>query len=71
MTLITVAVIAVTGAIPLPYTFAKTISAPFTTNYQKTQDLELGDSRVIQEGKEGNKTVTVSSLQSLWGRLFS
>ena len=66
----TVAVIAVIGAIPFPHTFAKNITVPFVTDDQKTQDLELGDSKVLSEGREGSKIVTVSSLQSLWGRLF-
>ncbi len=70
MTLIMVAVIAAAGVIPLPHTFAKSLAVPFNTVDKKDASLELGDSRVLQEGQEGSKTVTMSSLQSLWGGLF-
>lgn len=70
MALAMIVIVAIAGAIPLPYTFAKTISVPFSADDRKTQDLELGDSKVVREGQEGSKIVTASSLQSLWGRLF-
>lgn len=58
------------GSIPLPYTFEKNAAVPFVTDVQTNAGLELGDSKVLQEGRKGSKTMTVSSLQSLWGRLF-
>ncbi len=65
-----VAVVVVVSAIPFPYTFAKSTTIPFTTVDKNIASLELGDSKVLQEGREGRKTVKVKSLQSIWGRLL-
>lgn len=70
VTIVVVVIIAVGGAIPFPYTFAKTVTIPFTTDSQQSAELELNDSKIIQEGVDGTKTVQVSSFQSLWGRIF-
>lgn len=64
------AVVAIGGAIPFPYAFAKTVTVPFTTDNRQSDELELNDSKVIQQGMNGTKVVQVSSLQSLWGRIF-
>lgn len=69
----TVALIVITviaGAIPLPYTFAKSVTIPFDTSKHQSAKLELNDSKVIQEGTNGTELVQVKSLQSLWGRIF-
>ena len=58
------------GAIPLPYTYAKDDEISFTTENQKLADLELGESKTIQEGRNGKKTVNIEAYQSLWGRLL-
>lgn len=63
-------VVAFVGSIPLPHTFEKSATIPFATDTQKNAGLELGDSKVLQEGRKGSKVITVSSLQSLWGRLL-
>lgn len=65
-----VAVVVVVCAIPFPYTFAKSTTIPFTTVAENIASLELGDSKVLQEGRAGKKTVEVKSLQSIWGRLL-
>ena len=63
--LFVILIVAFAGSIPLPHTFAKSVAVPFATDTQKSAGLELGDSKVLQEGREGSKTITVSSLQSL------
>ncbi len=65
-----VTIIAVAGAIPLPYAFAKSSAVDFATKSEDYAGLEMGDSKVLQEGRAGKKVVTIESLQSLWGRLF-
>jgi|GEM_PF-3819306 len=65
-----VAIIIVAGAIPFPYTFAKTVSVDYAVKSESYDGLELGDSKTIQEGRDGTKVVTTDSLQSLWGRLL-
>lgn len=70
MVLVVIVVVAIAGAIPLPYTSAKSDVVAFATESKESDDLELGNSKILQEGREGSKTVTMSSLQSLWGRLF-
>lgn len=62
--------VAIVGAIPLPYTFAKSIAVDFATENQKNAGLELGDSKVLQEGRDGTKIINVEAYQSIWGRLF-
>lgn len=62
--------VALVGAIPFPYAFAKSTTVDFATENQKNAGLELGDSKVLQEGHDGAKIVNVESLQSIWGRLF-
>lgn len=63
-------VIAIAGFIPLPYTFAKTVTVPFDITDKKSTELELGDTKVLQEGANGSKVVQVESLHNTWGRLF-
>ncbi len=41
MTLITLAVIAVAGAIPLPHTFVKSLAVPFNTDDKKDAGLDV------------------------------
>ena len=65
-----VLVIATAGAIPFPHTFSKSVAVPFTTENKNDAELELGDSKVIQEGRNGSKNLEVKSLQSIWARLF-
>lgn len=62
--------VAAIGAIPFPYSFTKDTVAAFGTVYEKHPGLELGDSKVIQEGRNGRNTVKIEALQSMWGRLF-
>jgi hypothetical protein len=62
--------VALVGAIPFPYAFAKSTTVDFATENQKNASLELGDSKVLQEGRDGSKIVNMESLQSIWGRLF-
>lgn len=62
--------ILIAGAIPLPYTFAKSAPVSFTDVSEDSAEFELGDSEVIQEGRDGMKTIEVKSLQSIWGRLL-
>ena len=62
--------IAIVGAIPFPHTFAKSTTVDFTTENQKNAGLELGDSKVLQEGHDGTKVVNIESFQSIWGRLL-
>lgn len=70
-TIIVVAIIvAIAGAIPFPYAFTKSSTVDFTTENQKDAGLELGDSKVIQEGRSGSKIVNVDSFQSIWGKLL-
>jgi hypothetical protein len=64
------AIIIVAGAIPLPYTFAKIVTVDYTIKNEEYAGLELGDTKTIQEGRNGNKVITTDSLQSLWGRLL-
>jgi G5 domain len=68
--LIAAFIISVIGAIPFPHAFTKTASTPFATNTQQSAELELNDSKVIQEGINGTRVIHVDSLQSLWGRIF-
>lgn len=63
-------IVAIGGAIPFPYAFAKTVPVPFTTDNRQSDELELNDSKIIQQGMNGTKVVQVSSMQSLWGRIF-
>ena len=63
-------IVAIGGAIPFPHAFAKTVPVPFTTDNRQSDELELNDSKVIQQGVNGTKVVQVSSMQSLWGRIF-
>lgn len=63
-------IVAIGGAVPLPRTFAKTATIPFNTNSQKSAELELGETKIIENGSEGIKTINVSSSQSLWGLIF-
>lgn len=58
------------GAVPFPYTFAKSATVNFATENQKNAGLELGDSKVIQQGRDGAKVVNIKSFQSIWGRLL-
>lgn len=61
-------VVVITGFIPLPHTFTKNTSVPFATENTKSADLELGESKTTQVGRDGKKTVNIESYQSLWGR---
>jgi len=65
-----VAIVIIAGAIPFPYTFAKSMSVDYTVKNENSTSLELGDSKTIQEGRNGNKVVTTDSFQSLWGRIL-
>jgi len=65
-----VVIIIIAGAIPFPYTFAKTVSVDYVIKDESFAGLELGDSKTIQDGRNGNKVVTTDSLQSFWGRLL-
>lgn len=65
-----IVLIAIVGAIPFPYAFAKSATVSFSTDTKENAGLELGDSKVLQEGRDGSKIVNVESLQSMWGRLF-
>lgn len=67
---IVIVLVAIGGAIPFPHTFAKTVSTPFATDTQQSAELELDDSKVVQEGINGSKSLQMSSWQSMWGRLF-
>lgn len=58
------------GAVPFPHAFAKSIAVEFATENQKNAGLELGDSKVLQEGRDGTKIVSVEAHQSIWGRLL-
>ena len=69
--ILAVIIIVIIGAIPFPYTFTKDASVPFATENKQDVNMELGDSKVLQEGRDGSKIVNVESLQSMWGRLFS
>lgn len=62
--------VAIVGAIPFPHTFSKSTTVDFATENQKNAGLELGDSKVLQEGRDGTKVVNIESFQSIWGRLF-
>lgn len=61
-------VVVIAGFIPLPHTFTKNTSVPFATENTKSADLELGESKTTQVGRDGKKTVNIESYQSLWGR---
>lgn len=63
-------IIIILGAIPLPYTYKKTAELPFSTTNQKSVELELGDTKVLEKGSNGSMVVEFQSLQSIWGRLF-
>lgn len=65
-----IVLVAVVGAIPFPHAFAKTVAVDFVTENQQNAGLELGDSKVLQEGRDGNKIVNVEAYQSIWGRLL-
>lgn len=62
--------VAIGGAIPFPYAFAKADTISFSTETKEDAGLELGDSKVIQEGRTGSKTVNIDAFQSFWGKLF-
>lgn len=62
--------VAIVGAIPFPYTFARSITLDFATENQKNAGLELGDLKVLQEGRDGIKVVNIEAYQSIWGRLL-
>ncbi len=62
--------VAIVGAIPFPHTFSKSTTVDFATENQKNAGLELGDSKVLQEGRDGTKVVNIESFQSIWGRLL-
>ena len=70
MALAVIVVVAIAGAIPFPCAFAKSTTVQFATVSENYAGLELGDSKVLQEGRDGKKIVNVKSLQSIWGRLF-
>jgi uncharacterized protein YabE (DUF348 family) len=57
--------VAIVGAIPFPHTFAKSITVDFSTENQENADLELGDSKVLQEGRDGAKVVNIEAYQSI------
>lgn len=63
-------IVAIGGAIPFPYAFAKDDTISFSTETKEDAGLELGDSKVIQEGRTGSKTVNIDAFQSFWGKLF-
>lgn len=65
-----IVLVAVVGAIPFPHAFAKRVAVDFDTENQKNAGLELGDSKVLQEGRDGAKVVNIESFQSIWGRLL-
>lgn len=56
------------GTIPFPYTYAKDDTISFGIENEKHADLELGETKILQEGRDGKKTVNIESYQSLWGR---
>ncbi len=68
--IVVIVVVAIAGAIPSPYAFTKTTSVSFATENKQDTNMELGDSKILQEGIAGEKTVSVTSFQSAWGRLF-
>lgn len=68
--LMIIIMIGILGLFPTPYTFAENASIPFNTENTKTDDLELGDSKTVQVGSNGEKVVTIESLQSFWGGIF-
>ena len=65
-----IVLVAVVGVIPFPHAFAKTVAVDFVTENQQNAGLELGDSKVLQEGRAGSKVVNVDAYQSIWGRLL-
>lgn len=65
-----VVLVVVVGAIPFPHAFAKSVAVDFVTENQKSAGLELGDSKVLQEGRNGAKVVNIESFQSIWGKLL-
>ena len=65
-----IALVAIAGAIPFPYTFAKSTPVTFHTVNENHAGLELGDSKLLQEGRDGRKIVNVESLQNVWGKLL-
>lgn len=65
-----IGLIVIAGAIPLPHTFAKSAALDFATENKNYAGLELGDSKVLREGRDGRKVVNIKSLHSMWGRLF-
>lgn len=68
--IIAIIVVTMAGLIPLPYTFSKSSTIPYSIDNKKDASLELGDSKVLSEGYDGNKIIIVSSRRSLWGNLF-
>ena len=68
--LVVIALVVIGGAIPFPYTFAKSTTVTFDTVDENYTDLEMGDSKILQDGRDGRNTVNVESLQSIWGRLL-
>ena len=68
--LIILALVGVAGAVHLPYSFTKSLAIPFSVENKNNAELELGDSKIIQEGNDGRKTIHIESLQSIWGGLF-
>lgn len=65
-----IVLVAVVGAIPFPHAFAKSVAVDFATENQKNAGLELGDSKVLQEGRDGAKVIEIEAYQSIWGRLL-
>lgn len=70
LALAVIVIVAIAGAVPLPYAFTKNAIVPFATESKKYAGLELGDSKVLQEGRDGRKIVNIESFQSIWSRLF-
>ena len=66
----TLLLVLIGGAIPFPYAYAKDDVISFSTENEKHAGLELGESKTIQEGRNGKKTVDIEAYQSLWSRLL-
>ena len=68
--LATFLLVLIVGAIPFSYTYAKDDIISFGIENEKHADLELGESKVFQEGRDGKKSIIIESRQSMWGRLL-
>lgn len=63
-------IVVVAAMIPIPYSYSESASIAHATKTNDDSELELGESKVAQQGADGSKVINYDAYQNAWGYLF-